>query len=83
MQCIFNHRECPVDGGWSAWTEWTTCQPVCGQGYRHRERYCDSPTSKNGGYQCIGTPYQNHHCFGTNCTKAGIDPLLFIDIMYT
>ncbi|XP_062605125.1 uncharacterized protein LOC134266929 [Saccostrea cucullata] len=72
MHCIYFDRECPVDGGWSHWTEWTSCQPVCGWGYRHRERSCNKPAPKNGGYQCLGSAYQNHQCFGTDCTKADL-----------
>lgn len=72
LQCIYNFRDCPVDGGWTEWTRWTACQPVCGSGYRQRERFCRSPAPKNGGYQCIGPSYQNHHCFGRKCNKEGI-----------
>jgi len=45
---------CPVNGGLSEWSFWTTCDATCGGGNQMRNRQCDNPTPVNGGADCVG-----------------------------
>ncbi|XP_067654843.1 SCO-spondin-like isoform X1 [Haliotis asinina] len=51
---------CPIDGGFSAWTQWenvTPCSPTCGAVSTRqvrRRRFCNSPVPSDGGRNCTG-----------------------------
>lgn len=49
-----NPRACPVDGGWSAWSDWGKCSQPCSGGIQQRNRTCTNPVPMNNGQQCIG-----------------------------
>ncbi|XP_048244666.1 A disintegrin and metalloproteinase with thrombospondin motifs adt-1-like isoform X2 [Haliotis rufescens] len=53
-----NDGSCPVDGGWSAWTEddRQQCTKTCGGGSQTVEyiRACTNPAPQHGGAQCSG-----------------------------
>uniref|UniRef100_A0A3B3XWQ1 Spondin-like TSP1 domain-containing protein n=1 Tax=Poecilia mexicana TaxID=48701 RepID=A0A3B3XWQ1_9TELE len=55
-------RACPVHGHWSAWTEWSECDALCGGGVRQRSRTCSAPPPKNGGRDCEGMTRQSQTC---------------------
>ncbi|XP_039431526.2 semaphorin-5A [Culex pipiens pallens] len=82
---IQNATECPVltapvDGGWSAWSEWGRCAQASGgqalgagddfganmDSCQCRTRTCDNPSPKNGGRSCTGM-----NIAVTNCTVHG------------
>lgn len=78
---VQNATECPVltapvDGSWSAWSDWTKCaQSAGGLISEHtsntdtclcRSRSCDNPAPKNGGQKCTGMSIEV-----TNCTVHG------------
>ncbi|XP_055603585.1 semaphorin-5A [Uranotaenia lowii] len=84
---IQNATECPVltapvDGGWSAWSDWNKCaqagaQPQAASNGNEdlaansdsclcRTRSCDNPSPKNGGKSCTGVSIAV-----TNCTVHG------------
>ena len=61
FDCDLNHsfifvRVCgfvsTVDGGFSEWSNWTTCSVVCGTGFQLRHRNCTSPSPAYGGKSC-------------------------------
>ena len=55
---------CPsIDGLWSEWGQWGTCDVTCGDtGVVQRSRACDSPAPQNGGLDCIGESGQDNSC---------------------
>jgi len=61
---------CPVDGGWTQWSESTQCSMSCGHGYEYRIRSCSAPKTKCGGRNCVGSGQQYKECF-TNCASWG------------
>ncbi|CAM1305939.1 UNC5C (predicted) [Pycnogonum litorale] len=51
-----------VDGMWSSWSPWSTCDKGCGRGVKRRSRLCTNPTPLNGGEQCKGQTMQVSDC---------------------
>ncbi|KAL9971012.1 hypothetical protein ACROYT_G023488 [Oculina patagonica] len=62
---------CPIDGGWSAWGNWSTCSKSCGKGLQHRSRFCNSPPAANGGQMCLGPANQTLSCNQGDCPVNG------------
>ena len=47
-----NTHPCPINGGYSIWTEFSSCTVTCGNGTRQRSRFCSNPSPRNGGRNC-------------------------------
>ncbi|XP_053393892.1 SCO-spondin-like isoform X2 [Mercenaria mercenaria] len=65
-----NIHECPVDGVWEAWSNWTECTRTCGTGERQRFRDCDGPYY--GGANCTGPWDEQETCNTHECPVDGV-----------
>lgn len=59
--------KCPVDGGWSSWSPWSSCSVSCGQGRKTRVRTCNNPEPEYGGRKCSGNNFEIDACLIKNC----------------
>ncbi|KXJ28705.1 Polycystic kidney disease protein 1-like 2 [Exaiptasia diaphana] len=56
-------QEIPViDGGFTEFTNWTTCNATCGGGLQSRTRNCTNPVPRNGGQNCTGPSEEIKAC---------------------
>lgn len=53
---------CPIDGGWSDWSDWGACSKTCEQGLKVRRRTCTNPVPQYGGKMCQGNPNEFGNC---------------------
>ena len=61
---------CPVDGNWASWGEWTTCSSTCVGGRRSRQRTCSNPAPSNDGVSCVGSSVEiDGACANATCGK--------------
>lgn len=64
-------KECPVDGGLSSWSKFTTCTRSCGGGAQERVRLCNNPKPANEGKVCNGTLFETRSCGSAPCPING------------
>ena len=53
-----------LDGGWSTWSPWSTCNQDC---VHHRRRNCNNPEPLSGGAFCNGLDHGVSTCTGDLC----------------
>uniref|UniRef100_A0A3Q3AAE4 SCO-spondin n=1 Tax=Kryptolebias marmoratus TaxID=37003 RepID=A0A3Q3AAE4_KRYMA len=68
-----NTVHCPVNGGWSLWSQWSQCSAQCDSGVQTRERFCNSPAPQHRGSSCTGPHIQTRDCNSHPC--LGVCPL--------
>lgn len=56
-----------VDGGWTRWSEWSTCSVSCSNGTQIRSRSCTEPIPMFGGKDCEGYSEEVKSCFLRHC----------------
>ena len=57
-----------VDGGWSAWSDWTYCTLTCGaNSTKTHTRTCTEPEPSNGGKECKGNDMETESCAWVLC----------------
>ena len=60
-----------VDGKYTEWTEWSTCDKTCGNGTKYRSRTCQNPPPVGGGRNCLeqnlGPAEESAPCMSTFC----------------
>lgn len=66
-----NTNECPIDGQFSEWNEWTECSQTCGNGIQHRARNCSNPAPLYGGKDCTGNYIEYVDCNEIPCPVDG------------
>ncbi|XP_062505321.1 A disintegrin and metalloproteinase with thrombospondin motifs adt-1-like isoform X3 [Corticium candelabrum] len=69
IECTID--DCPVNGEWSYWSNWTSCTVSCGGGLRNRTRVCNNPVPAYGGRDCSGYSWQNETCSERPCPVDG------------
>ncbi|XP_037083862.1 netrin receptor UNC5A-like [Pollicipes pollicipes] len=57
----------PVDGGWSAFGDWSACDVTCRQS---RQRACSAPVPAHGGVPCSGADRQHRNCSRADCEEV-------------
>ena len=57
-----------VNGGWGAWTSWSTCGDNC---QKTRSRRCNNPAPVNGGQNCVGDRTTSIACTDGKCNNKG------------
>ncbi|KAK2164299.1 hypothetical protein LSH36_66g05030 [Paralvinella palmiformis] len=72
IKAVFLSVFATVNGGWSVWTTWSSCDVTCANGLRTRKRYCTNPAPKFGGLQCPGVDTMSESCFGGYCPVDGL-----------
>ncbi|KAL5272728.1 hypothetical protein ACHWQZ_G000802 [Mnemiopsis leidyi] len=63
--------DCPVNGGWGEWTDWSKCTHVCGGGNQTKTRKCDNPPASGGGIPCEGIIATTRECNIHHCPVDG------------
>lgn len=68
-----NVRGCPIDGGYTQWSNYSECSVSCGDGLRTRTRTCTNPVPQYGGRNCshLGETKQTQPCFVMICPVDG------------
>ncbi|XP_048579836.1 uncharacterized protein LOC116619170 isoform X2 [Nematostella vectensis] len=68
-----NEHPCPIHGGYTSWTTFTTCSLTCGGGTSYRYRNCTSPIPRHGGSNCsvLGPAYEENECNTVPCPIDG------------
>ncbi|XP_066544690.1 SCO-spondin [Amia ocellicauda] len=61
---------CPVDCGWSGWTQWSACSRTCDVGVRRRYRSGTNPSPAFGGRVCEGSGVETDTCSLGPCQGA-------------
>ena len=60
---------CPVNGGYSPWSTWSSCSRSCGSGVRKRYRSCTAPAPSCKGKPCKGCTIDIKVCNTKPCGK--------------
>lgn len=64
-----------VDGNFTEWTPWGSCDKSCGLGTKLRQRWCTNPPPSAGGRDCVGESLETQECNDFPC------PGLFIYLL--
>ncbi|XP_052900964.1 hemicentin-1-like [Anopheles moucheti] len=64
-------RYCPIEGGWTGWSDWTGCNEPCGYGRNIRFRSCSNPAPRHGGRPCDGEESEVKTCKLQECHVDG------------
>ena len=68
-----NERPCPIDGGYTSWSEFSQCSRSCGNGTARRTRQCANPVPQFGGHNCskFGSDIDFKRCYLRPCPING------------
>jgi len=67
-----NSDPCPVDGGWTDFSEWSECSAACNGGSQSRSRTCSNPAPANGGADCDGDDSETQNCNPDPCPVISV-----------
>eukprot|EP00111_Clytia_hemisphaerica_P024359 TCONS_00071884-protein len=68
-----NTQNCPINGAWGGWSEFSQCSKSCGMGSQSRSRKCNSPKEQFGGKKCVGKHTETQSCMPQMCVKGKSD----------
>ncbi|HIA04073.1 MAG TPA: hypothetical protein EYN66_19610, partial [Myxococcales bacterium] len=57
----------PINGGWSTWSDWSTCSVSCGSGIQTRTHSCNNPSPNVCGAACSGSSSESQSCNTQSC----------------
>ena len=68
-----NTNPCPIDGGYSEWSDFSPCSASCNSGTETRTRMCNQPKPEHGGKDCFryGPAKETRSCFIKVCPVDG------------
>ncbi|XP_071786151.1 uncharacterized protein [Asterias amurensis] len=61
-----------VDGGWTAWSDWSVCSVSCNGGTQSHQRTCTNPQPAHGGNPCVGALTETQQCNIGPCPSCKI-----------
>ncbi|XP_062523722.1 coadhesin-like [Corticium candelabrum] len=64
-------NNCPVDGGWTWWSSWSSCSSTCKGGTQSRTRQCTNPPPRFQGVSCQGVNVDTQTCAKVKCPVDG------------
>ncbi|CAG2202647.1 HMCN [Mytilus edulis] len=67
---VLCNNQSPVNGGWTTWSLWNSCNVSCGEGMQFRFRSCNNPTPAFGGLKCSSKDSETKQCFNEKCPKV-------------
>ncbi|ELU09349.1 hypothetical protein CAPTEDRAFT_49367, partial [Capitella teleta] len=59
------------NGGWTAWSVWSSCSVTCGSGSAYRSRSCTNPAPSGKGKKCPGENGEYRQCNAGACPVDG------------
>lgn len=62
IELCYNRKQCPIDGNWSPWSDYSGCSATCDMGKKHRSRACNNPPPQYGGQLCVGPAKEEISC---------------------
>lgn len=66
---LVEEKQCKVDGGWSLWTTWSSCEGQCSSvGRKIRTRKCSNPQPSDNGVDCVGNQFEVKGCGVPGCS---------------
>jgi len=73
-----------VNGGLTAWSDWTKCSVTCGEGVQNRGRQCTKPVPRGNGNDCsnLGPLTEAKACSMAQCAGAFIGDASFVSKNY-
>ncbi|XP_028391429.1 uncharacterized protein LOC114516215 [Dendronephthya gigantea] len=66
-KAVCNTEPCPINGGWSSWSNWSECDQPCDGGMRQRNRSCTEPKPQYNGQSCVGDTTNIEICNKHRC----------------
>ncbi|XP_068752195.1 uncharacterized protein [Montipora capricornis] len=68
-----NTKPCPINGGYSEWSNFSECSATCNSGRKIRTRICNNPPPQYGGRNCtiFGPNEETRDCFVKVCPVDG------------
>jgi hypothetical protein len=61
---------CKLHGGWTDFSQWSTCSLSCGKGTQVRYRLCEKPAPAYGGNVCAGAEEEEQDCNKHSCERG-------------